>query len=132
MEVSKIIPTHNGLVRLKTYTLEQIFKWIDDNPRRVFFEDGEYRIRMNRAIVFKKKGLTCVSCGVKGLYFALEQDKGGGIHLDLYGMLDESEEVLLTIDHIVPKSKGGLNKIINFQTMCKICNESKADEYEKI
>lgn len=127
MDQNKIIGTHKGLIRLKTYTLPEIFAWLDANPRRVYWEDGAYRVKMNRAKVFHKKGITCINCGVTGSYFALEQDKGGGIHLDLYGLFGE-EEVLITIDHIIPKSKGGLNKMINFQTMCKICNESKADE----
>ena len=66
-----------------------------------------------------------MKCGVNGEFFALEIDRGGGMHLDLYGYIDD-EEVLLTVDHIVPKSKGGLNNMINYQTMCKLCNEIKA------
>lgn len=69
-----------------------------------------------------------MNCGIKGEFFALDKDKGGGIHLDLYGYLD-GQEVLITVDHIIPKSKGGLDKMINFQVMCKICNEVKADDF---
>lgn len=122
----KIIPTHNGLERLESYTIEEVFKWIEENPKRIYWDKDNYSINTRRAKVFHKKGVICVNCGVEGMYFALEKDKGGGIHLDLYGLIHE-EEVLITIDHIVPKSKGGLNKIINFQTMCKLCNEMKAD-----
>jgi len=123
---TKFLPTHNGLERLTIYTLEEIFKWIEDNPRRIYWEKDGYVLNTKRAKVFHKKGTVCVNCGVEGKFFALEKDKGGGIHLDLYGYIDE-EEVLITIDHIVPKSKGGVNTIINFQTMCKLCNEMKAD-----
>lgn len=126
---TKIIPTHNGLIRLKTISIEEVFEWIEKNPRRIYWERGDYVINCKRAKVFHKKGLVCVNCGVEGKFFALEKDRGGGIHLDLYGLIDE-EEVLITIDHIVPKSKGGVNKIINFQTMCKLCNEMKADSDE--
>lgn len=122
----KIIPTHKGLERLKIYTLDEVFKWIENNPRRIYWEKDRYVINTRRAKIFYKKGVTCVNCGVKGEFFALEKDKGGGLHLDLYGFID-NEEVLITIDHIVPKSKGGVNKIINYQTMCKLCNEIKAD-----
>jgi len=122
----KIIPTHNGLIRIKKYTIKKVFDWIKNNPRRVSWEIDGYTINTKRAKVFYKKGLLCVNCGVKGEFFALEKDKGGGIHLDLYGLINK-EEVLITIDHIIPKSKGGLNKMINYQTMCKLCNEMKAD-----
>jgi len=127
MNKDKIIPTHNGLERIRTYTIEEVFKWIDDNPRKTYWEDGEYRIKMTRAKIFKKKGLICSICGLEGLYFILEKDKGGGIHLDLYG-LENEVEILLTVDHIIPKSKGGINNIINYQTMCKYCNELKSDD----
>lgn len=126
MNKPKIIPTHNGLERLKTYSIFEVFKWIEENPKRIYWEKDGYEINTKRAKVFHKKGIMCVNCGVEGNFFALEKDKGGGLHLDLYGLID-GEEVLITIDHIIPKSKGGVNKMINFQTMCKLCNEMKAD-----
>ena len=129
MNKSKIIPTHNGMKRILTISMKEVFNWINNNPKRIYWERGDYTINTKRAKIFYKKGSICVNCGVEGTFFALERDKGGGIHLDLYGLIDK-EEVLITIDHIVPKSKGGVNKIINYQTMCKICNESKADSDE--
>lgn len=122
----QIIPTHNGLERLKIFSIADIFDWIIKNPSRIYMEIDDYKINLKRAKIFYKKGIICVNCGVSGLFFALEKDKGGGIHLDLYGLID-NEEVLLTIDHIIPKSKGGSNTYINFQIMCKLCNELKAD-----
>jgi 5-methylcytosine-specific restriction endonuclease McrA len=125
----KIIPIHNGMNRIRIYTIEDVFNWIEENPKRIYWETDDYRINCKRAKVFYKKGLTCVNCGVKGYFFALEKDKGGGQHLDLYGYIDD-EEVLITVDHIIPKSKGGPNTLINYQVMCKICNEMKADDNE--
>ena len=34
---------------------------------------------------------------------------------------------MYTIDHIFPKSKGGENKLENYQLLCKVCNENKSD-----
>jgi 5-methylcytosine-specific restriction endonuclease McrA len=123
----KIIPIHNGMERIRIYTIEDVFKWIEENPKRIYWETDDYKINCKRAKIFYKKGLQCSNCGVSGYFFALERDKGGGQHLDLYGYIDD-EEVLMTIDHIVPKSKGGPNELINYQVMCKICNEMKADD----
>jgi 5-methylcytosine-specific restriction endonuclease McrA len=33
----------------------------------------------------------------------------------------------LTIDHIVPRSKGGTSAMANLQTLCSLCNSEKAD-----
>ena len=35
----------------------------------------------------------------------------------------------LTIDHIIPLSKGGLNEVSNLQMLCEPCNAQKADSH---
>jgi hypothetical protein len=76
-----------------------------------------------RLQVFFYKGCTCVSCGKVGTHLALGEDKRGGKHLDLY----DDEGNAFTIDHILPKSKGGPNTLDNLQPMCKTCNEDKGN-----
>lgn len=70
----------------------------------------------------------CFACGLEGGYFLLQQaekDKDRA-HFNLYGTL-ENEEILFTKDHIKPKSKGGADDILNYQTMCLRCNMTKAN-----
>lgn len=47
----------------------------------------------------------------------------GSKHWDIY-----SNEHLMTIDHIIPKSKGGKNHIDNYQIMCASCNSKKGNK----
>ena len=39
----------------------------------------------------------------------------------------ECEKVHLTLDHIIPRSKGGANSWTNLVTACKKCNQRKSD-----
>jgi len=82
----------------------------------------------DRYKTFFTKGYSCCQCGIKGKYFALEAGLGSKIpqyHLNLYAVNNENEEILMTKDHITPKSKGGINHLDNYQTMCCNCNAKK-------
>jgi hypothetical protein len=80
---------------------------------------------------FKQKGKICVQCGLEGSFFWVERavNRDGSInilpHLALYGMRN-GEEVLLTIDHIIPLRWGGKDNFANSQTMCWPCNAAKS------
>lgn len=83
-----------------------------------------------RYLTFEKNH-SCVSCGLIADFMALERTNGtpvGKYHFNLYGVDDEGREVLFTKDHILPKSKGGMNHLSNYQTMCNICNEKKGNK----
>ena len=80
--------------------------------------------------LFKHKGTRCVSCGIIGQYFRLEKSryddyKEDRFHFNLYAIDEQCNEVLMTKDHIVPKSKGGKNHLTNLQPMCTRCNHKK-------
>jgi 5-methylcytosine-specific restriction endonuclease McrA len=63
------------------------------------------------------------------VYFCIEILKIDMIEF-LYGKNSKGEEVLLTKDHIKPKSLGGKNHHSNYQTMCVDCNVEKASKYD--
>lgn len=35
----------------------------------------------------------------------------------------------LTVDHVIPRSRGGADDSTNFQTLCRKCNSIKGDKY---
>lgn len=47
---------------------------------------------------------------------------------DLYRCINCGTHKSLSVDHIVPVSKGGGNEIKNLQTLCTICNSSKGSK----
>lgn len=74
------------------------------------------------------KSTTCVACGLDGTHFCVECHPGSPkYHLNLYGVDKDGDEVLMTKDHIIPRSKGGKNVLDNYQTMCRICNLAKGN-----
>lgn len=80
--------------------------------------------------MFLNSGVTCVSCGLEGLYFARERNASTTkFHFNLYG-IQQNNEVLFTRDHIHPLSKGGNNSLDNQQTMCAHCNQKKGDKVQ--
>lgn len=76
------------------------------------------------------KGTDCVHCGLKGSFFAVEACKPSfkNYHLNLYALTPGGGEVMMTSDHIHPKSKGGLGSLRNRQPMCRNCNEKKGNK----
>jgi len=92
---------------------------------------------VKRLNVFNSKGLDCCvpGCCVKGSFFALErhanykpsQNQAAGWHLNLYGYDEFGGEVMVTVDHILPVSKGGSNHMDNLQPMCAIHNHAKGN-----
>jgi CRISPR/Cas system Type II protein with McrA/HNH and RuvC-like nuclease domain len=70
---------------------------------KIYYEKNKYRLSKNawRFEVLTRDNFTCCYCGRK------------------------SPEVKLEIDHIRPKSKGGINHISNYITACRECNKGK-------
>lgn len=95
---------------------------------RVNFDGHPIKMASHRYWTFLRKGLKCVTCGIEGQYFRKERHRvteEGKYHFNLYAVDSEGDEVLITKDHVIPKSKGGRNHISNYQTMCIVCNMEK-------
>lgn len=68
----------------------------------------------------------CVCCGREGNVYIVERHRNETTmqYLNLYSA-GPGGLVLMTVDHIYPDSLGGRYAGENFQTMCRLCNQSK-------
>ena len=84
--------------------------------------------------VFARDGYRCVSCNAHAEYFAVERDADNRAHtfftLQLYARNSLGQTVVMTLDHVLPRARGGSDAIANLQTMCRPCNQAKADRIE--
>lgn len=124
---------YKGLRRKENLTIEEVY----DAVKYVLFEPEEKKAMVvingdkikgnsQRFQTFFTKGLKCACCGIEGKYFGKEKDfNAARYHLNLYALDESGNEVLMTKDHIVPRSKGGASELYNYQTMCVKCNIAK-------
>jgi len=148
--MSKVFPYEHGqYIRIAEYSIDDVLPFVINTatmmklkklklrPKHPEFRevaekdfDGHMvKMYSQRYQLFASKGVTCVECGLAGAFFGLEKSKfqeGDRYHFNLYGIRN-GEEVLITKDHIMPKSKGGKNHLSNYQVMCFECNVEKAD-----
>lgn len=108
--------------------------------------NGPFRVRTNSSrLECLKRNPTCVQCGVEGIFWMLQSQEQVGApadraHLNLYAYVQlpyrrpgapsalyKNGLILMTRDHIVPRSHGGDSSQQNLQTMCTVCNHMKAD-----
>lgn len=122
--------------------LAQIKKFLDDkninNPNKTrvktkaFINTDIGAIEMKgsslRYLCFMKS-LECVNCKLKGNIIFIEKFPNDKFpHANLYHRRKDGSLMLMTKDHIIPKSKGGKDHIDNLQTMCSACNEVKGSQ----
>jgi 5-methylcytosine-specific restriction endonuclease McrA len=116
------------LVHLGVFDLDDVFPYItiEETKREYTVGNKIYQVRMNsdRYHVFKANN-KCVSCGLEGTKMILDMNPGDSSpHFNLYAE-EHGRLVLMTKDHVLAKSKGGIDNLHNYQTMCCICNNLK-------
>lgn len=122
----------NNRVVVSKHRFEEILPFITEKKCKKTFkiDDKFYDVEMSsdRYNLFRSNS-KCVVCGLHGTEMFLELDSPNvkNPHFNLYA-LEEGKYVLMTKDHIIPKACGGADSINNYQTMCAICNNIKADK----
>lgn len=126
-------------IRIGVFGIDEVLDYV--GPYNKEYMGKKIKMGSHRYETFKHKGVVCAKCGLKGEFFALEKhiykNKTGEIenlndryHFNLYGYDEKGKEVMLTKDHIVPRSKKGKNEIDNYQTLCWRCNWKKGNKDE--
>ena len=125
-----------NLHRAKKQTMEVLGEF-DPEEILLFVGSGSKEYTDNKGVVWKikmgsarykvfNKNKSCVVCGLTGTVMLLEKHHSSKTpHFNLYAIDDKDDMVLMTKDHVVPKSKGGSDCLDNYQTMCFVCNSLK-------
>lgn len=86
------------------------------------------------------KNNKCICCGIQAHEVRLEEGKGthaiyGNVHLNVYAKhITTWGEYwdLMTVDHVILKSRNGPDTQENFNTMCRKCNKLRGSRYPNL
>lgn len=127
-------PDYKVLTRLNIEDVLPHVVFDNTNARHTITVSGrEYQPKIGtpRLKLFATKGTRCVCCGLQAEGFYLQFNRNQEAkqpHLGLWGRSDSGKWKLLTIDHIIPKARGGKNRLYNYQVMCQTCNAQKGSD----
>jgi 5-methylcytosine-specific restriction endonuclease McrA len=125
-----------SLERITEISVEDFFNLFPSRTKArrkqsIKINDNEISVSINysKYVMIKEKGFNCVCCGIAANKIYVEIDNMKSAHVNFYHS-SEDKEIMLTRDHIIPKSKGGTNLQSNIQPMCQICNQNKGNELQ--
>ena len=113
--------------------LQEGFEVLDLEVRHDRLVKGKRVERPSGWALFKSlqgQPIRCHFCGCQADRWVMEKgrrDKVGHPVLNLYGNQD-GKAVMMTRDHIIPKSLGGVDVVQNLRAACAPCNETRSNE----
>lgn len=75
----------------------------------------------------RRLGGRCACCFAEAKHFLLLVDKSNPQGKGRFALYTDTYDEL-TIDHIVPKHRGGGNSMDNYQVLCLFCNRTKGSQ----
>jgi 5-methylcytosine-specific restriction endonuclease McrA len=127
-------------LRARKLSLEEVLPEIDQCVRKhksLTFKCDNRKITVHLSssrIRLIGRTQVCAACQIQGDHFWIEANSIGpdnkhyGWHLNLYALNHYGHPIMMTLDHIVPKSKGGTKAPNNIQLLCTHCNNAKEDK----
>lgn len=107
--------TAKWLEEVRNFAIEERCR-IQQKSTQKFFaknEDFQERLLLKRSLL-ERDGRNCHYCGVKTTCYTSRERRAG---------LAQTKPRYTTIDHVIPRSKGGLNTLENLVICCYRCND---------
>jgi len=124
----EVVHKHKGYVTLGVLPIDTFLPFIGSKSTTVEFFGVHVKTGTIRLLTYIK-GTTCVVCGLAASYWAVQVQKQGSPHVNLWGIVPETGlPRMITSDHWHARSKGGPNEnVANRLPMCEKCNTHKSD-----
>ena len=122
------LKTHHYIDLSDRLEIPSVFQFLDTagiEDKKIYYGEVKVNPRSQRYKVFRNN-LQCVCCNRVATYAVLQKNVGTENNSGHFNFYSE-DGMMMTKDHIVPRSKGGRNNLDNYQTMCYTCNQEKAD-----
>ena len=135
MGLGNTTPYGKNTITYGCYANDDVLPCIGDRGggvREFCTEGGIYKVSVSgHRLQCFKRSQSCVSCGIVGNVWALQGQRKEGHPtaptLFLYHRSEGGTLTLLTVDHRIPKVRGGSNALENLNTMCAPCNNTKGE-----
>jgi hypothetical protein len=117
-----------GYKIIETLSIEDGINHLLNLPRRIDKNGNMRSSRKYKLAQMAKISTKCKCCDLEGTKFCLGIAHNNAQHWDLYS----EDGTAMSVDHIDPKSKGGLDHISNLQILCVKCNWFKSNIPERL